>query len=302
MPALQFRLNNSVNAVTGKAPNEISLGFLPREVITAVAAPAELRKPSSTATTDPKPPFEKDRFVFRKEASDATSFAAAKAKIAYDSRHQELKLNPGDYVYLRLHRDYSLPGKANSKLSNQRTGPFLVKRRIGRLAYELDLPPQWRIHPVISVSQLEPVPADTDPYQRPRPSHPDAVEVEGAPNTEYEKSYEVEKLVGRRVRTFGRTPVTQYLVRWLGYGKEFDEWKSLPALARSLALVEDYELRNPIIAKPAVLPKPAKSPVQSKPATITTPPRPRGRPRKKAPAPHTGKRQAPAVQHTDAMI
>ncbi len=41
--------------------------------------------------------------------------------------------------------------------SNQRAGPFQILEPIGKLAYKLDLPLTMRTHPVISVSQLEPV-------------------------------------------------------------------------------------------------------------------------------------------------
>lgn len=71
-------------------------------------------------------------------------------------------MNPGEYVFLRLHKGYKLrskdESKINKKLGIQRIGPFRIKRRIGRNAYELEtgdevgqFPPDWRIHPVVSV-------------------------------------------------------------------------------------------------------------------------------------------------------
>ena len=233
LPALQAQLNNAPNATTGRSPNEVVYGFKVRDVLTALtrkAAPIDV---------------EFERYRHQQEAADATSYAMAKAKIIYDSRHTPLLLKPGDHAFLRLHKGYTLPSDPNAKLSNQRTGPFLVKRRIGRLAYELDLPPQWRVHPVISVTQLEPAPSDEDPYHRPRPDHPGEVEVEGLPNTKYLKNYEVEKIVDKRLRKYNRTVVTQYLIRWKGYGPEYDEWKSIAAMAGSPELVEEYERLHP---------------------------------------------------------
>lgn len=64
----------------------------------------------------------------------------------------------------------------------------MFKRRVGRLAYELKLPPEWRVHPMISVARLEPT---SDAYNRPKPDHPNSVKIEE--NTENNKSYEVEK-------------------------------------------------------------------------------------------------------------
>ena len=49
---------------------------------------------------------------------------------------------------------------------NQRCGPFNILKKIGTLAYELDLPPTMGIHPVTSVASLEPAPKGKDPYDR----------------------------------------------------------------------------------------------------------------------------------------
>ena len=235
LPALQLSLNNAINATTGHAPNEIALGFKPREVLTAIATKG------FTAVADAKKKFADDRFIFRKEAADATSFANAKAKIYYDVRHTPLLMKKGDYAFLKLNHGYRLPAHPNRKLSQQRCGPFLIKRRVGRLAYELELPPAWAVHPVISVAQLEPAPKEQDPYSRPRPHHPDEVDVDEMPNTDFERNYEVEKIVNRRTRKYGRTTIQQYLVRWLGYGAEYDEWRPLSKLQGCLELVEAYD-------------------------------------------------------------
>lgn len=80
-------------------------------------------------------------FGTRKEARLAMDFAAAKAKRWYDAKHRPIQLKAGDKVYLRLHNGYNLPGKPNRKLSQQRTGPFVIKRMVGDLAAELQLPP-----------------------------------------------------------------------------------------------------------------------------------------------------------------
>lgn len=120
-------------------------------------------------------------------------------------------MNPGDKAYLKLHAGYKLPGKPNKKISNQRCPPFLVKRRIDRLAYELDLPPKWKVHPVISVSQLESY-SGPNPYNRPRPDYPNFVYVEG--DTPDNKSYEVKDIVVKRVRKYGKTAVTKYMMKF----------------------------------------------------------------------------------------
>lgn len=67
-------------------------------------------------------------------------------------------IREGDYVFLRVsgsaEKGYSLPNSL--KLSVLRRGPFLVLKKVSPLAYRLQLPDTWRIHPVISVAHLEP--------------------------------------------------------------------------------------------------------------------------------------------------
>lgn len=57
------------------------------------------------------------------------------------------------------------------KLSFRFVGPFSILRQVNEVAYELKLPPQYRIHPTIYVSLLQPfhsaVSPPTQTYQQP---------------------------------------------------------------------------------------------------------------------------------------
>ncbi|KAI0996570.1 hypothetical protein K3495_g11614 [Podosphaera aphanis] len=94
----------------------------------------------------------------RIEAIDAIKLAAVYMKHQYDSKHLPKVFKPGDFVALRLHRGFNVPGLAgrNIKIEQQFAGPFRVLERMGRSTYRIDLPPSMRrIHPVISVVHLE---------------------------------------------------------------------------------------------------------------------------------------------------
>ena len=251
LPFISAILNNSTSSVTGFAPNELTYGFRVNDNVNLLE---NLDLPPQD--------FEKLRLLKREAADEAISFANAMSKHRYDGKHTPLSVKPGDKVYLRLHHGYKIAGEGNHKLHQQRAGPFEVLRKVGNLAYELKLSPIMKIHPVVSIAQLEPVPPGEDPYHRPRPTEPPAVTDADRPPG----SYELEKLVERRVNV--RTGKAEYLVKWKDYGSHHNAWYKLEDLDFARDLVADYDKKhgNPNLSKakqqllpPPQLPKPPKT-------------------------------------------
>jgi hypothetical protein len=150
----------------------------------------------------------------------------------YNKKHKELSLKVGDKVYLRLGSGYKLRGVPKAKLGLQRVGPFTILEKVGPLAYKLQLPADWRIHPVISVAQLEP--AKDDPFSRDTTAPP-PVDVDG------EEQWEIGAIVRSELRGRGRNRRTHYLVRWKGYGPEVDSWIPVEEMDHAGDLVSEYE-------------------------------------------------------------
>lgn len=143
---------------------------------------------------------------------------------------------------LRLYKGYSIPSslRVTKKLTQQYVGPFQVLERVGRLAYKLDVPHDWRIYPVFSIAQLElaPLPAE-DLFGRLRPEHPPPIFVEG--DTDVVKSFEIDRLLNKQTVKKDRGHAVEYLVRWTGYGPEWDRWYNIKDLDNATKLVRNYE-------------------------------------------------------------
>ena len=125
----------------------------------------------------------------------------------FDWNHKPNFFNVGDFVNLRLHRGYQLPGIKYLKIRFQLIGPFKITKRNGKLTYRLELPKNMKIHDVISVTHFEPAINPTyDPYYRHRiPAFSIVVNDH--------KNSKIKKLLQKRRIKRNRNWSTQYFVK-----------------------------------------------------------------------------------------
>ncbi|KAK3514488.1 hypothetical protein QTP70_018678, partial [Hemibagrus guttatus] len=129
-------------------------------------------------------------------------------------RSQAPEYEPGQKVWLST-QDIKLRLPCR-KLSPKFIGPFTIVRQINPITYCLQLPPEYKIHPVFHVSLLKPhhpsVLPPTEPGEVEEPPIPLIVD-EGT-------AYLVRDILDSR-RRGGRL---EYLVDWEGYGPEERSW------------------------------------------------------------------------------
>lgn len=185
-----------------------------------------------------------ERESLRKDVADAIRFAQAKSALYFDPNHEKPNFVVGESAYVNVNRRMGQPGYRVSgvnarSLGPQRVGPYRILRQVGKLAYELELPPTLRIHPVISVTHLEKGPKTV------AAGPPPAIIYEDGENQEGE--FEVEAILAAEVRGRGRNRQIHYLVKWVGYGPDQNEWVPKANMEGARDLVEQWHNRHPII-------------------------------------------------------
>jgi hypothetical protein len=212
LPMAQMAYNGSKNATTGMTPHFANYG----KEIEIERAPLEIRKRSQQGEISAK----KLKDLHEKLRLDL-EFTSARMKECYDKRHQEAPpFREGEKVFL-LRRNIKTK-RPSEKLDHRKLGPFKIRKKLGTLSYELELPKTMRIHPIFHVSLLEKAPQNARLYH----TETDATEME----------YEVEKILGHSQN--GNE--TRYLVKWKGYPIEESTLEPIEHLQNAQGALQEY--------------------------------------------------------------
>jgi hypothetical protein len=130
--------NNSKNTSTGYAPSKLLIGWEPP------LTPAQ-------ATSSNNQLAERSAEQLRQHRILATS---ALNTLANNKAPTEAHYKQGQLVWLEA-KNLALP-YGTIKLAPRRHGPFKITKTISPVAYKLELPHQWTIHPVFHASLLTP--------------------------------------------------------------------------------------------------------------------------------------------------
>src|SRR6267142_1588452 len=209
--------NNSANSTTGFAPNELLIGWEP-------PLSAEQGESTNNSTAEEQASKLQNNRILAIQALNRT---------AIKDTPTTPRWTIGQKVWLD---GKNLPlSYGTIKLVPRRYGPFKITKIVSPVAYHLELPAQWNIHPVFHASLLTPY-IETDSHG-PNFSRPPPDLIKG------ENEYEVETI--RKHRHFGRNKRLQYLLKWRGYPESDNTWEPVEQL-HAPQLLKDYHARHPL--------------------------------------------------------
>jgi translation initiation factor IF-1 len=124
-------------------------GFNPRAPIDLLSLP-----PSETTCFDAS---QWSEFILKMHETTKLNIEKMneKYRIAASKDRKEVKLEPGDLVWLHLRKEW-FPELRKSKLMSRAADPFKILAKINDNAYKLELPPEFGVGPSFNISDLWP--------------------------------------------------------------------------------------------------------------------------------------------------
>ena len=215
LPMIEFAMNNSLQSSTGQTPFYLYTG---RHPITPLSSLSEAKNAAARSVSLS---WQERVQMARKCLMDAQS---RMIKIQSEKCRDET-FNVDEKVLLNS-RHINIKFSGSRKLLPRFIGPFKVLKRIGPVAYKLELPRNMKCHNVFHVSLLK----RWNPSDRYQPPPPPLV-IDG------EYNYEVDKILAHRGTEVGKR---RFLVAWKHEGAECNTWEPERNLTHCDELMHDY--------------------------------------------------------------
>ena len=148
LPHVEFAYNRSLHSTTKMSPFQVVYGFKHCAPIDLLPIPT-----SEKVNLDAK---KRAKFVLKLHETTKENIErmTAKYKVAGSQGRKSLTFEPGDLVWLHLHKDI-FPELRKSKLMPRADGPFKVLAKINENAYKLDLSAEFGVTPTSNIADLK---------------------------------------------------------------------------------------------------------------------------------------------------
>ena len=206
LPMAEFAMNSAYHSSIKMAPFQVLYGKIPL-------------MPMEHLVPERKVPHAEDFLMKMTNVIKEVRHNLIKAKQAqkkYADKHRRSHtFKEGDQVLLST-KNLNLPDQQKGKLGARWAGPYQITEEIGENTFRLNLGEGVRMHDVFHTDKFKPYHTQRNQEFPGRvQSPPPPLIIQG------EEHYLVEGIIGKRCRK----GVTQYLVRWKGYGAENDTWE-----------------------------------------------------------------------------
>jgi hypothetical protein len=152
---IEFAYNRSVHSMMKVSPFQVVYSFNPRASIDLLPLP-----PSEMTCFVAS---QRSEFILKMHETTKLNIEKMneKYRIAASKGCKEVKLEPGDLVWLHLRKE-RFPELRKSKLMSRTAGPFKILAKINDNAYKLELPPEFGVSPSFNISDLRPYLGEED--------------------------------------------------------------------------------------------------------------------------------------------